>query len=158
EYPQAVERAEAIVSRNLGELADVTLPDPHQVLSGSKRMMEAWKAAEEYAKQKSFPPPSRAEQEQYDSRKEAFEKFIAKLDERVGGKNLQRKHYPIRAMYLDANGSDTTLRVCLRHKVPEVAGYQPGIDDPTWELVDWTHPAVRTATGVYEGTGKNSAA
>jgi hypothetical protein len=154
EYPQAVEHAEAIASRHLGAVREQERPDPHQVLSSAKRVWQAQQEAESYAKAKNFPPLSSSEQERFDQRKESFERFIAKLDERVGDKQLRNKHYPIRAVHVDTNGQEMILRVCLRRALPEPLQYAPGIDDPQWELVDWTNPAVRQTTGVYRGTGK----
>lgn len=158
EYPQAVENVEAVVSRHLGRLKSQELPDPHQVLSSAQRMLDDWKAAEQYAKAKGFPPLSHEAQKLYDERKQQFEQFGAKLEERVGGKQRNNKHFPIRAIHTDKNGQTMTLRVSVRRSLAEPLKYAPGIDPPQWELVDWTNPAHRAATGVYTGSGKTSRA
>lgn len=158
EYPQAVEKVEAVVSRHLGRLKSEELPDPHQVLSSARRMLEDWRAAEQYAKAKGFPPLSSEAQKLYDERKQQFELFGAKLEERAGGKHLNNKHFPVRAVHTDKNGQSMTLRVSVRRALAEPLKYAPGIDPPQWELVDWTNPAHRAATGVYSGSGTTARA
>lgn len=169
EYPQSVEAIEAVTTRNLGQISEAQLRDPHQALSSIRRLMDAWDEAESYAKSKGFPPRPRSERDEYEALKTQYRLYLTKLDERVGGKNLNVKHFPIRATHLETvTGQPSVLQICLRpagaaanaqanQQTGATAGMQRAAKGGnTWEVVDWTNPAKRELTGVYGGGGSTT--
>ncbi len=147
EYPQAVEPVEAILTPQLRVLKDEELPNPHSALSAVSRYIQLLEEAEAYAKKQGFPPLSSAQRAEHRERMEQLTTYRDKLNERLAEEYQCRIHYPFKSIHLETTTQkQTMLRVCLRQ-------INQNANEETWQVVDWTHPAVRYLTGVYSGTG-----
>lgn len=125
-----------------GELAKgPTLPqnqaDPEATLDAYLRFADVVAAAA-----KKHPPRTDADKKKHEEQVEALENYTSKLALRLKStKNFVRHH--IRAEHFDAT---TQQRSPLRVFISKVT-------HDKWLIVDWTNPAVRAATGEYEGFG-----
>lgn len=149
---QTVAYAKLIAQRELNVNANDSDPTPSQQLIRTEKYLETLKqvAAER-------PPGNSAQQRAYDDRVEYLESYTEHLRNHLSELGC-REGFPVDAIHVDKNsGQRTQLKLWLvnvtdlERKDEDWIPWNDG--DKTWKLIDWTNPAHRSTTGVYEGSG-----
>lgn len=138
---QWVDTASNILGRSFDPRANDNLPGPFETLMHKEKEHQVLL---KIAKIK--PPKDERQKEKHEKTVEYNETYIGHLKGNLEGLE-GREGFAVDALHLDRERSQqATLLLWL-------VNLSDQNDKPTWKLVDWTNPAYRFSTGVYEGSG-----
>ena len=149
---QTVAYTKLIAQSELDVASNDKDPTPNQQLFNTQNYLEKLK---QVAVKK--PPANAAQQKAYDDRVENLESYIGHLSSHLSGLEC-REGFAVDALHIgEDSGRRTQLKLWLVNITDLEAKDEDWIpwndDEKTWRLIDWTNPAHRSTTGVYEDSG-----
>lgn len=152
EYPQWVGSVEAVLGALFaGHKKTKKLPNPFTQYSVVKRYVQVLEAAQKRYPLKETTYDDLVKKQKYEKRLKDLRTYRDELGKRLDG-SWGKYSVPIYAVHLDVKGQQRTQLRATLVKMAESPG------DHRWRLIDWTHPAERRLTGVYDGKGKSAEA